>query len=121
MRHIRLVAFEDEPTGNLGLIVKGSEGPEIYSDNKGSLIAHDIVEHQNGMAAIGGIDDELEAIGALWQVRGRHGTLLHEGYQWRGLYEIIGGGDVAFCAHELDSAEMTPWYPRMGRYRTARH
>jgi hypothetical protein len=41
----------------------------------GTLIAHDLLEHVNGRQHIGRVWDELEALGAIWQVRGRHGDL----------------------------------------------
>ena len=40
-----------------------------------TLITHDILEHQNGITSIGSIDDELEALGGVWYVRGQHGTI----------------------------------------------
>jgi hypothetical protein len=36
----------------------------------GETIAHDIVEHVNGFHRIGGIEDELEALGGVWMTRG---------------------------------------------------
>lgn len=124
MRHVRLISYEDEPTGSLGLIVKGSAGPEIFADTDGRLLAHDLVEHQNGPEAIGRVDDELEAIGAIWQVRGRHGDMVESDlyrYGWRCPYETI-AGDVLTCASDLDTSEAWDrWEPHLGRYRTRRH
>src|SRR5690606_25592869 len=42
-------------------------------------IAHDLIEHVNGVGEIGDIADELEALGACWFVRGRHGDLSRDG------------------------------------------
>jgi len=41
----------------------------------GTVIAHDLIEHTHGPANIGGVIDELIAIGAVWFVRGRHGDM----------------------------------------------
>jgi hypothetical protein len=59
------------------------------------LIAHDLIEHQNGVAAIGSIDDELEALGAIWYVRGQHGELRRDG---------TGG---AYTLHENVASDVT--------------
>jgi len=46
----------------------------------GSLLAHDYIDHQHGIAAIGSIEDELEAIGCAWAIRGHYaGELTEEG------------------------------------------
>jgi hypothetical protein len=120
MRHIRLVSFEDKPTGELGLGIKGHTHDErLFSDREGALLAHDIVEHQNGIAAIGCPADELEAIGAIWQVRGRHGTLLNHNHHPRCIYESI-AYDVVTCADEV-TGEYNRWWPALGQYRTRPH
>lgn len=77
MRYVRLVAVCDEYDCEPGLVVKGtvmSDG--MMADREGGLIAHDLLEHQNGIAAIGPVWDELEALGGVWQVRGRQGDML---------------------------------------------
>ena len=43
--------------------------------NEGLLIAHDLIEHQNGTDQIGSLDDELEALGGTWYVRGQHADI----------------------------------------------
>lgn len=77
MRYVRLVAVCDEYGTEPGLALKGApvtcEG--FMADRDGSLIAHDLLEHVNGREHIGTVWDELEALGAIWQVRGRHGDL----------------------------------------------
>lgn len=80
MKHVILTARVDDETGELGLVADGLavEGmPSVATE--GLQIAHDLIEHQNGIAAIGGIDDELEALGALWYVRGQFGSLRRDG------------------------------------------
>lgn len=73
MRSVQLVPFVSDMTGDNGLIFLGTEGDEIVSDTEGGLLAHDLVEHQNGFARIGCPMDELEALGGVWHTRGRWG------------------------------------------------
>lgn len=81
MRKIQLVAFTDSQSGELGLGIKGytTVHPEMSAANEGLLIAHDILEHPNGFSFIGTVDDELEALGGIWYVRGQHGELNRKG------------------------------------------
>lgn len=43
------------------------------------LIAHDLIEHPNGLHSIGDIPDELQAMGGIWFVRGWRGHVSVEG------------------------------------------
>jgi hypothetical protein len=69
-------------SGELGLYVSGmstSESDDISFDTgDGFLLAHDIVEHVNGIQAVGSVGDELMALGALWYVRGDWGWPFRE-------------------------------------------
>lgn len=47
----------------------------MVGQSGGRVLAHDIFEHVNGLHRIGDIDDELEAIGASWYIRGQFGGL----------------------------------------------
>lgn len=78
MRSITLITHGDEYTDRLGLAIKGTDFSidGMMADRDGTLIAHDLLEHQNGIANIGSVWDELEAVGGIWQVRGRHGDFL---------------------------------------------
>lgn len=77
---VELVAFHDEPTGELGLKVAAvTNHPEMYAAREGRLIAHDILEHVNGPEEIGDVGDELEALGAIWYIRGRNCDLSRDG------------------------------------------
>lgn len=77
MRSVRLVAVSDEYDTDPGLIIKGTPQVEgMAADRDGILLAHDLLEHVNGVKNIGQVWDELEALGALWFVRGRHGDLM---------------------------------------------
>jgi hypothetical protein len=77
MRHITLVACSDAYDNSPGFILDGTslDADDMMADREGTLLAHDLLEHQNGPREIGSVWDELEALGAIWQVRGRHGYL----------------------------------------------
>jgi len=75
MRYVTLKYGEDSE-GMLGLNVVGM--PMIsypMAAGEGLLIAHDILEHQNGISSIGSIGDELEALGGVWYIRGEFNDL----------------------------------------------
>lgn len=73
---VRLRVIRDESHGELGLALAAMPVDETTNAaTDGLLIAHDVLEHVNGAAAIGTIDDELEALGAIWYLRGQFGTL----------------------------------------------
>ncbi len=77
MKRTKLRVIEDDH-GNTGLALVGlSSFPngDLLAATEGLLLAHDIIEHQNGIAAIGTIADELEALGGIWQVRGQWGDM----------------------------------------------
>jgi hypothetical protein len=81
MTSLTLLSKIDSETGELGLIVKTLKHfnyPSVASS--GLQIAHDILEHQNGIRAIGSIGDELQALGGIWYVRGQHGYLRPTSY-----------------------------------------
>ena len=76
MRSETLVCREDQSTGEIGLMfdrVRMIDTPMV--SNSGLILAHDLFEHVNGLHSIGSVDDEIEAMGALWYVRGQFGML----------------------------------------------
>lgn len=76
MKHVRLIAACDEYDTKPGLIIKGTPTfDELMTDRDGSLIAHDLLEHQNGPKNMGPVWDELEALGGVWYCRGQWGDL----------------------------------------------
>lgn len=76
MKTIKLIAREDSEMGGIGLLIKGMCTDETVNPARGGLqIAHDLIEHVNGVREIGTIDDELEALGAIWYVRGQFNDL----------------------------------------------
>lgn len=80
MRHLGLTVKEDLASGETGLILDDIHQIDTYMvTNDGLLIAHDILEHQNGLRSIGSVDDELEALGAIWYTRGWTGQLRRDG------------------------------------------
>lgn len=80
MRFVTLATINDPATGELGLKIEGV--PEIdypMAANEGLLIAHDLLEHQQGLQRIGTIGDELIACGGIWYVRGQHADIRRDG------------------------------------------
>ena len=63
---------KDQEFGELGFRLEGTSlNPQEYNmATDGALIAHYIIEHINGIKEIGTIGDELEALGAMWYIRG---------------------------------------------------
>ncbi len=119
MRYVKLVAVCDEYDTAPGLVVAGTVMDEgMAADRDGFMVAHDILEHQNGIKAIGPIDDELEAIGGIWQVRGRGGDLCQYTYSRYSVEENV-ASDLSRMARDVCYSE--GWRPRLGRYRTQRH
>lgn len=96
MKEIRLRVIRDENTGEVGLALADMRiTHETNAATEGLLIAHDVVEHVNGADAIGSIDDELEALGAIWYVRGQYSDLRRDG---------VGS---AYTVHENIAADIT--------------
>lgn len=120
MRHVRLEAFDDD-YGNCGLIIVGSPKNEtLMADTEGGLIAHDLLEHQNGVRKIGCPMDEVEATGGLWQVRGRHGDFVQDdrniGSAWTPEQNVA--LNLTTIARE---STWQDWMWVAGKYRTQRH
>ena len=73
-KEFTLVVREDESTGETGWVIEELtdmfDQPSVARD--GYLIAHDLIEHVNGVDEIGGIGEELQAMGGLWNTRGQH-------------------------------------------------
>jgi hypothetical protein len=76
-QEVTLVVREDPVIGELGIMCK--DVPVMHDEPmialEGILIAHDILEHVNGLAEIGTIKDELEALGGIWYIRGQHADI----------------------------------------------
>ena len=95
METMILTCRECGVTGELGLVIEGlTTGEYITSAQSGALIAHDLIEHQNGPAAIGGVGDELIALGAIWFTRGNLEDITRTGSRLYGAHGQI-AADVA--------------------------
>jgi len=78
MKSERIVYTECQITGEMGFVFKkllNKSHGDITADTSGLLLAHDLIEHQNGLESIGSVWDELEALGAVWYVRGEMGAI----------------------------------------------
>lgn len=76
MRYVRLSAKTCWDSGELGLVLKDLPPDLSFSvAHSGTLIAHDIIEHQRGIKNIGTIWDEVIAFGAIWYTRGQFGEV----------------------------------------------
>jgi hypothetical protein len=76
MKNHTLIARIDSQTGELGYLIKGTpiiQYPMVATES--ILIAHDLLEHVNGLSNIGSLDDELQALAGVWFVRGQHSYL----------------------------------------------
>lgn len=80
MKTVILEVRKDLELGELGFMVKGTpmmNYPMVAT--RGAVVAHDLLEHVNGVSEIGSVGDELEALGAAWYVRGQHGMVTDVG------------------------------------------
>jgi hypothetical protein len=76
MRWLTLEAVSDDYDNKPGFALHGAKRYEGFmADRTGDMLAHDIVEHQNGLRAIGPVWDELQAMGGVWHTRGRWGNI----------------------------------------------
>lgn len=79
MRYITLEAVTDEYDNAPGFALADAPRYDGFMADRGDVIlAHDIVEHPNGLSAIGPIWDELEAVGGVWCARGQWGDLMQD-------------------------------------------
>lgn len=97
MFYQRLIYTEDY-AGSTGLLLKGhNEDAYIDAATDGRLIAHDILEHQNGAASIGTPWDEFEALGGVYYVRAQH-TPMQLHYDVMSVVEDIESYDLPWQA-----------------------
>lgn len=72
MQTVKLVyRASRDPFSRDGLVAEGLRG-FLDPAGDGGLLAHDLLEHCNGIEAIGSVHDELMALGGYWYVRGQH-------------------------------------------------
>lgn len=80
-----LVVREDDQTGEWGWCLNEltvQDQPMVA--NGPYLIAHDLFEHVNGSEEIGGIAEELQAMGGFWLTRGKWDDVRREGFSQSG-------------------------------------
>ena len=61
--------MEDFKSGELSMFLVGTNFEDMDGSYDSSLVAHDIMEHVNGLGEIGGVIDEVKAIGAAYFTR----------------------------------------------------
>jgi hypothetical protein len=77
MRWLTLGVEQCDSTGELGFKIRGMKSTNgMFVGSSGLVVAHDIVEHVNGLEAIGTIGDELMALGGIWRCRGQWGDIV---------------------------------------------
>lgn len=67
-----------QETGQLGFIPEEFGNDYLFAATDGTLVAHDVIEH-NGLNTLSGIGNELEALGAMWWIRGSLNDLRLDG------------------------------------------
>ena len=96
MRHLTMTVKEDTASGEVGLLLDDVRQIDTFmTTQEGYIIAHDILEHQNGLKSIGSVDDELEALGGVWYIRGQFSDLSRTGMGSMYSPEESIGSDVA--------------------------
>ncbi len=102
---IILQAIECPVTGGIGLApqaaINGNGSEDYMADTDGVLLAHDLLEHINGPEHIGGIGDELEALGAIWYGRGQSNDMSRENRASMFTPEQNIGSDVSRMAQDF--------------------
>jgi len=114
MKKVILVAREDREMGELGWLAKGTklmQYPMVATE--GRLIAHDLLEHPNGVDSIGSIDDELEALGGIWYVRGHYCDLSRNKYSSNYSPEESIASDICkLCTYYMQGVDFHTPVPR---------
>ncbi len=117
MRSIRLIARPNPyDPDELGFILKdmpyvadSDEDDVTAVDRTGLVIAHDVLEHQNGPKNVGHVWDELEALGGIWYVRGQWGDMLdNRPSYYPPAHHVASDIERMFSAWELSGAYNGP-------------
>lgn len=72
MKQINFTVMYSDIFDVYGLVPDGVDDERYTPITNGGLLAHDVVEHINGIRKIGSFTDEFEALGALMFVRGNY-------------------------------------------------
>lgn len=104
-------------SGELGLVPQGMQMDNDFDDmtanTSGRMLAHDILEHVNGVHMIGTIEDELEALGACLYTRAQFQDLDRNSRYlsaWSALQSI--GWDVANMMEKASYAGLPGKIPK---------
>lgn len=90
MRTVRLVYMTDNESMVQGLIpAKLKHNRQVDVCTTGALLTHDLLEHINGFGEMGTIEDEIEALGALFFVRGQDFRIEDKGNSMHSSEHII--------------------------------
>lgn len=86
-----MVAVEDEQFGGLGLKFKRDHKfcNGMFTAQNGLIVAHDIVEHQQGTKRIGTIGDEMVAIGGIVFTRAQWGEMTRNRFSFHSPEESV--------------------------------
>lgn len=110
MKTVTIVPMECRETGSWGIAVKGIDTSlDLFVATQGRLVAHDLLEHLDGIDKIGDLEDELRALGALMYVRGWS-------YDW-GRYSVgeVIASDLSFLFDQMDQDFLQRKVPRTCR------
>ena len=81
---VRLEVIECRESGEVGLVLQASKlalsNVDDITVGGGLLLAHDLFEHVDGPENIGGVGEELQALGAMFYVRAANGPLTRGPY-----------------------------------------
>lgn len=91
MHYKRLRAVEDQEFGGLGLnfVVPHKFCNGMFTIQDGLILAHDILEHQQGVAKIGSIGDEMVALGGVCYTRAQWGELRRDSRSYHSPIENV--------------------------------
>lgn len=109
MKSYLLDVKQDGQSGELGFVLRGIPfNTDLFmASTDGVLLAHDIMEHVNGLESIGTVEDECQALGGIWWVRGQYGDLRRDNIGSALSVEYNIGADISRMYEELNSAGET--------------
>lgn len=99
MKKIILNYVECHNSGQTGLLIEGAKPYQLTVATDGMLAAHDILEHHTP-GCIGGVADELEALGAMWWMRGVFNDINRHAHSPYSPYENL-SHDVELMAEQI--------------------
>lgn len=109
-----LIAKKCPQSGELGYIFKALPfNPDLFMvSNDPLLIAHDLLEHPNGLKNIGTIHDELMALGGIYFIRGYDGRLRRDRIGSVYSFEENISSDIVRMFGELTFVDFKPYTKR---------